>query len=327
MEIVYSDDLLKKYGYTKINPITSYDNPEIYEGQNNENIECPKEKDTKIIKKNNGVRIVSYNVHNFTTICTDDKLKRDIKKFMKLFKKIDADVIALQEVIPINKTPIYEEHYNYASFDYLIEEFKKNGYKYNIICNTMKDGLKTKEKKGYYFLGNAVFSKIEFTGKCYQLPMNRGFILCDFKKFKLVNIHGEYWSDDLLNHIIPDEFNKDLIKYQWNLVENILKDINDLIIVGDFNIPYKIWDNDIFKRIRYRDIKNRMRWIRNNFIDAHNTKYPIEKRITNLRQNIATDFIMIKNNSKINYKNPQIIKSNLSDHFPISIDLLIKDIQ
>lgn len=324
MEKILTEDELKKYGYTHIEKIPSYSNSKIYESQKNE-WKCPSGKIKKVKVKKGYIRLMTFNVHNFTTVCTNDKLKKDLKKFIKFFKDTKVDILLLQEFIPVAEKPIFTEHTEYPNFDYITNEFKKIGLKYNFICNVMRDGLKKSEPKGYYYLANAIFSKIPFEGECYQLPSNRGMIIAKFKKISIVNIHGEYWNDDLINYIIPEKYNKDLIKYQWNLIEEKLKNEKNLIIAGDFNLPYKIWDNPQFKRFRYRNIKERMHWIRTNFIDPFNI--PIEDRRTNLSQNLATDFIMIKKGTKVSHDNTIIYDSNLSDHLPLSIDLLLEDIQ
>lgn len=324
MEKILTEEEMKKYGYTHIEKIPSYSSSKIYEGEKEE-IVCPSGKIKKVKVDKGFIRVMTYNVHNFTTICTTDKLKKDLKKFIKFFKNADVDILLLQEVVPIAENPIYETHSEYPSLDYIKKEFNKIGMKHQLICNTMRDGLKKSESRGYYYLGNAIFSKIPFKGECYQLPMNRGLIIGNFGKATIVNIHGEYWNDDLLNYIIPDKYSRDLIKYQWDLIETKLKDIENIIIAGDFNLPYRVWDNPQFKRFRYKNIKERMRWIRTNFIDPFTV--PIEERNTNLSQNIATDYIMIGKRTKITYKNPIIYDSNLSDHLPLSIDLRLEDIQ
>ena len=326
MDKMLTENEIKKYGYSHIEKIPSYSNPKLYPSENK--INCPSGKIKKVKLEKGYIRLMTFNVHNFTTICTEDKLKKNIKKFIDFFKKTEVDILLLQEVVPISKRPIYELHEKYENFDYIKSEFNKIGMKYSIICNTMHDGLKINEPKGYYYLANAIFSKIQFEGECYQLPMNRGIIIAKFNKVTIVNVHGEYWNDDLINHIIPERYNKDLIKYQWDLIEEKLKGINNLIIAGDFNLPYKMWDNPQFKRFRYKNIKERMKWIRENFIDTFSEKYPIETRNTNLSQNLATDFIMISKKAKnIRYINPVIYESDLSDHLPLSIDLLKEDIQ
>lgn len=326
MDKILTEEEIKRYGYTHIEKIPSYSNPKLYDSENR--INCPSGKIKKVKIESGYIRLMTFNVHNFTTICTKDKLKKNVKKFIDFFKKMEVDILLLQEVVPISKTPIYEPHENYSNFDYIKSEFEKIGMRYSIICNNMRDGLKTNESKGYYYLANAIFSKIPFEGECYQLPMNRGIIIAKFNKVTIVNVHGEYWNDDLINYIIPERYNKDLIKYQWNLIEEKLKGINNLIIAGDFNFPYKTWDNPQFKRFRYKNIKERMNWIRENFIDTFSEKYPIETRNTNLSQNLATDFIMISKRAKnIRYINPMIYDSDLSDHLPLSIDLLKEDIQ
>jgi endonuclease/exonuclease/phosphatase family metal-dependent hydrolase len=326
MDKILSEEEIKKYGYTHIEKIPSYSEPKLYPSENK--INCPSGKIKKVKLEKGYIRLMSFNVHNFTSICTEDKLKKNIKKFIDFFKKTEVDILLLQEVVPISKTPVFEAHDTYPNFDYIKNEFNKIGMKYSKICNNMRDGLKLSESKGYYYLANAIFSKIPFDGECYQLPMNRGIIIAKFNNLTVVNVHGEYWNDDLINHIIPEKFNKDLIKYQWDLIEKKLKGIKNLIIAGDFNLPYKIWDSPQFYRLRYKNIKERMRWIRENFIDMLSERYPIENRNTNLSQNLATDFIMVsKEAKKIKYINPIIYDSNLSDHLPLSIDLPKEDIQ
>jgi endonuclease/exonuclease/phosphatase family metal-dependent hydrolase len=280
------------------------------------------------ITKHRSLRVFSFNVHNFITRCNsginpifDESINpffrsRNIDGYIELFDKLKADVICLQEVVPILKDPIEKdiEDYEYIrdnfNFEYLNSKMESLGYKYKVISSTLKGHFMEEENKNYYYLGNAIYSKLElFDTQIYQYNfMNRNFITTTInfnnKKIHIVNTHFEYYGD----------VNK-LILQSKLLIDKLkeLYDLNNIIMAGDFNI--NLYNKGIGRR--YKDWENKVRPIIENFNSTSSTSFK-----TNFNFNDTTDFILLSKKSVINKKFSLIIKSNLSDHFGVITDFL-----
>ena len=237
---------------------------------------------------------------------------RDIIKFIDLFKKSNADIICLQEVVPIitydiiNDIDDYEYIRNNFNFKYLNKLMYDIGYKYKIIASTQTAKA---ESETYYFLANAIYSKIKlYNSKIYNNNiLNRNYIVSNINYnnniITIINCHLEY------KNIIKN--NIDYTSTQFKLLENIIKSIpNSIIIAGDFNI--NLYHNKNLKH--YNNWENKVDFLKNNFI---NTNKDI---ITNFHQNDTTDYILLSNNSQIKYIYSKTINTYLSDHYPIITD-------
>jgi hypothetical protein len=99
--------------------IHSSDKPYLYEGESFYGKNCNIDKKTFILKKkNNTLRVLSFNVHNFISRCNQGispmfdtalnpfETPRDINRFINFFKEQEADVLCLQELVPIYKNHI-----------------------------------------------------------------------------------------------------------------------------------------------------------------------------------------------------------------------------
>ena len=286
------------------------------------------------LKSDNKLRIATFNVHNFISRCNQgiapifntninpfDKA-RDIHKFINLFKLINADILCLQEVVPVIEEDIVDDIKDFTyirknfNFSYLNKLMKNIGYNYSIIGSTQKGNFYNSENKNYYYLANTIYSKIkidsyEILGFTY---LNRNIIKCTInfnnKNIDIINTHLEYFND--YNPIIKS--NKQIVQ-QFIDFNNYIKNItnDNIIICGDLNINiYKESHN-----IRYKDWDLKTNFLRKNFIN-NNKSFTF----TNFTQNDITDFIIHKNNSNLKSDNTQTITTNISDHYLIFSDFM-----
>jgi endonuclease/exonuclease/phosphatase family metal-dependent hydrolase len=341
---VYPDqkDMIKM-GYAPNITIYSSDKPYLYPGENFEAIAsslfCNKEiKEMK--DKRNVLRVASFNLHNFISRCNQgiaplfgtalnpfDK-PRDINKFIDLFKSIDADVLCLQELVPITKEDIKEDikdlnyirkHFN---FEYLNEVMKSIGYEYKIISSTQQGNFYDGEQRDYYYLANGIYSKIkledeEVFGFKY---LNRNIITCTVKynnkKIRIFNTHLEYFdtknSTLIRMNIMEDQITKHYNDL-YNLVDSYRIDNPNIIICGDLNLNF-------FKKgegFRYKNWESRTKLFRDNFVNSNRTMLT-----TNFSQNDQTDIIMYDKFATVKCIYSFTVFTNISDHYMIFADFI-----
>lgn len=347
-------------GYKKIGNILSYYKPYLYKGEawkNYKNKYCIEEK-FNIKKDKNNIRIVTFNVHNWTKRCnmaknveknTSNKIARNINIFIEKFKTINADILCLQEVVPIFENIIDKNinDVNYIkknlNFKFLVKEMEKIGYKYNYITNTQHSYIPIPlDYDEYFILANGIFSKIPIKNtQGYKLPGNRTFIECmieiNGKDVLLYNTHIDYFPKLKVKELLDDSFKKvgpfdNITSLQIDLlilhIVNKMKVYNtcDVILCGDFNKPYVI-SNKLLKIYKYRTTKTNFRLLLNFFKDSYNICHKdIEthdpKRITNFSSELATDFIFISKYFSLDICNCEVIKTDISDHYPVMIDVI-----
>lgn len=336
-KIVYPSQVeLLKMGYSPNVIIYSSDKPYLYPGENFDfdivNYKCNKNSND-IKSKKNELRVCTFNLHNFISRCNQGiaplfgtvlnpfEKARDIKKFINLFSEINADVICLQELVPITKKEIdkdikdldyIQKNFNFEYFNELMETI---GYKYRLIGSTQQGKFYDTEQRDYYFLANGIYSKIKFEEtEIYGFKyLNRNILTATIKfNNKLVqiyNTHLEYFSttnQNLLNNQIDQQF-IDL----RNLIENT--DTPTKIVCGDFNI-------NLYNKLntfRYKNWENRTKYFRDNFINTNRTKIS-----TNFHVNDQTDMILINNNSKIRSVYSHVNFTNISDHYLYFVDFV-----
>ena len=288
-------------------------------------------KTNNIIKaKEDKIRVMTFNIHNMITRCNQGispifgnnlnpfQKSRDIKRFIEFFEKINADILCLQEVVPINKDidkdiKDYEFIRNNFNFEYFNELMASIGYKYKIISSTMNGYFLKDEHRNYYFLGNAIYSKYPINNsQIYQYSfLNRNFITTTIrynnKQFHIVNIHWEYFRDD----------NYKLL-YQTELLINKLKELYDLkniILCGDFNINL----------LKKRNGKRYIDWEkRTHFIKPDGPFYSAFKpsKATNFSQGDTTDYILVSKRNILKCVYSNIIETNISDHYAVYGDFV-----
>jgi endonuclease/exonuclease/phosphatase family metal-dependent hydrolase len=302
---------LIKMGYNPQIQLYSEFKPYLYEGEDIFDIKlCEDEPLNK--QKYNNLRIMTFNVHNFVTRCNQgiapifgDRLNpydipQDINRFIELFKKVNADIICMQEVVPIKD-----------NYEYLNKKMAEIGYKYKIISSCLQGYFYENENKDYYMLGNAIYSKIELTNsEIYQYTfLNRNFITTSIKyknkTINIVNCHWEYFDDKTDKLIKQAEVFKEVLEQKY-------KDLHNVIICGDFNL-------NLYRKnfgIRYNNYDIKTKFIKDNF-NMLNKMIP-----TNFSQEDVTDFILLSKNSDLKQVFTYTIKTSISDHYPVIADIM-----
>lgn len=336
------DDSMKKYvypsqveiiknGYEPNITIYSSDKPYLYPGEdfsfNAVNKSC-KNKEFKIKPKNKGLRIASFNLHNFISRCNQGiaplfgtalnpfEKPRDINKFINLFKQVNADIYCFQELVPVTEQNIEKDitdleyirnNFNFEYFNKLMENI---GYKYRVIGSTQNGKFYDSENRSYYYLANGIYSKIKLNNpEVYSFKyLNRNVVTAEVvfnnKNIRIFNIHLEYYEKN--NNYIIQQF-IDLQK----LVDSFQN--KNSIICGDFNI-------NIFNKnngFRVKNWEEKTEYIRNNYNNAQKFYLP-----TNFSQNDQTDFIIFLKKSNLRTVYSFVVPTNISDHYMILSDFL-----
>jgi endonuclease/exonuclease/phosphatase family metal-dependent hydrolase len=332
------DELIKN-GFVPNTIIYSDNKPFLYPGENFKRSSIikyctSKNSDPINIKNNTKFSIMTFNVHNFISRCNHgagplfDSINpyekaRDIQKFIDLFKLYSPTILCLQEIVPILNKEIKKDinDYDYIrenfNFHYLNKLMKEIGYEYKVIANSKKGNLLKDEDNSYYFLANAIYSKIPI--KKYYINqfsfIDRNFIhiIVNYQNinYDIITCHFEYFNTISLNH--PDI--KDIITLQFKLFNEYLDKIknNNTIICGDFNI--NLYQKQIGRR--YNNYIERTKYIQDNYTPLNYIKIH-----TNFSQFTVTDYILLNKKSKLKLIYNKIIQTNLSDHYPIICYLL-----
>ena len=240
---------------------------------------------------------------------------RDVMRFIDFFKKMNADILCLQELVPIINKKIKKDitDFDYIrdnfNFLYLNEMMNMIGYTYHIIGPTQQGHIIDKESNSYYYLANGIYSKYKFEKSIiysYNF-INRNSIIAKIKwNGKNINIYCNHW-EYIIQHVSPSSNETCLLVKQSNVFANILNNNNyNTILCGDFNI-------NIFHKkegVRYNKWEEKTKYLRENFISTNKSQIA-----TNFSQLEQTDFIMLskKNNMRVVYST--IIKTDISDHY------------
>jgi endonuclease/exonuclease/phosphatase family metal-dependent hydrolase len=285
---------------------------------NNKNIIIIPQKNTNI------KRICSYNVHNWVTLYSKYTPKRNIQNFLKFFENINADILCLQEIVPIidkkiKKNIMYSDIKHEYNFKYLVSEMKKIGYEYSAISNSIIDHQYSVSNKkiDYYVLGNAVFSKTKFEKEIYHLPDNRSAIVSFFKEkdysYIVINTHLEFSNKHKDETKLMEKYGNSMIKRIQ--VNAVLKLINLMITKYKTDNVFLVGDlNSILHQYPLSLLKKKFH------------EYKLINPLTNLSCKTVTDYILLNKKSKKNiyvfdYRNLYI---PLSDHLPIYMDFIYK---
>lgn len=284
----------------------------------------------KDIKVDNKFSVMSFNVHNFISRCNMGNVNfkesinpynkpRNIKRFKELFKKYNPTIICLQEVVPILNKSIEENITDYDiirkefNFEYLNKLMSDIGYKYKVIANTKNGGRMKNEEPNYFFLANAIYSKIPIIKhNIVQFSfIDRNFIdiVVKYKdrNINIINLHFEFFNDKSINYPEID----DIVLKQFEILSDYIDNNNrNTIICGDFNINLfnKLENNKRYKENYQKKVNIITKYFKNT------SKINLT---TNFIQNTTTDYILINKIAKIRPFFTQVIKSNLSDHYPI----------
>jgi len=277
---------------------------------NNSEIYVPKLED-------NITRIASYNVHDFVTIFKNYEKKRNINNFIQFFRALNADILCLQEIVPIIDKNISKnikvtslDTYNYK---FLNQKMKEIGYQYSALVNNIAGESYFLEKKDYYVIGNGIFSKIPFEKEIFYLTGNRTAILALFNtkdmKYIVINTHIEYSN--------PKIFNTEKLKKNTGFEDIRLLQVQQILEICDYATE-KYKTKNIFLSGDFNDNfkSKRLSKIFNTFVSLKMNKN------TNIYGKKTTDFIcpsknILKNIFIFNY---DAIFAPLSDHLPIFLD-------
>lgn len=331
-------------GYSPHVKIYSSDKPYLYPGENFEkhsvekfcNVTDPEIKPK--FQSGKTLRVASFNLHNFISRCNQGlaplfgtalnpfENPRDIKRFIDLFKKVDADILCLQEFVPITNEIISEDitdlkkirsDFNFMYFNKLMEEL---GYVYKVIGSTQQGKFYDIESRDYYFLANGIYSKIkledeEVYGYKY---LNRNIIKATVtfnrKRIDIYNVHMEYYITS--NMILKNMgINTDQVTQSFIDMSELLKgSLDDVVVCGDFNIDlYK--NKQGFDARRYDNWEKKTKYIRDTFDSTNRTVIP-----TNFSQNEKTDFILLKKNSNIKSVYSYTVFTDISNHYMVFSD-------
>jgi len=268
----------------------------------------------------NTTRIASYNVHDFVTIFKNYEKKRNIDNFIKFFSALNADILCLQEIVPIIDKNINKnikvsslDSYNYK---FLTQKMKEIGYQYSALLNNIIGESYFLEKKNYYVLGNGIFSKIPFEKEIFNLTGNRSAILAFFKtkdiNYIVINTHIEYAN--------PRIFDTEKLKKNTGFEDIRLLQVQQILEICNYAIE-KYKTENIFLSGDFNDnhFSKRLSEIFNKFVSLKMHKN------TNIFSKNTTDFICPSKNTLKNIFifNYDAIYAPLSDHLPIFLDFCL----
>ena len=322
--------------YTSISSILADNKPYAYKGEDwiDNQYLCNREPKEIYSKNENKLRVLSFNVHSFISRCNQgiqpvffnnlNMFGRNVNHFLNLFETINADIVCLQEFVPISDTEINNDINNYdiiqkINFEYINNKMKKLGYSYSCIANANQGKFSINEPRSYFLLCNAIYSKLPILEeKIFQLFINRNIIGIKInhnnKDIWILNTHCAYFNENTPESV---ELKKDMIVLQFETIKYIIenefinKSYKNLIFCGDFIINF-FKKNNNYRYKNYYIIKNLM-------LDNFNNSF---KSIltTNFSQNDQTDFILINKNAQIYPRYSLVVYSTISDHFPIFTD-------
>nr|QBK89454.1 MAG: endonuclease/exonuclease/phosphatase family protein [Mimivirus LCMiAC02] len=332
--IYENDSLMKKISIKKkYQPYPKYTDPKLYpsEGYNIKNA-CYTD---TISKKNDQVRLLLFNVHNFVKQCDNkDEIKRDFNHVYNFISDKEIDYLLLTEMAPIKKE---KDAINKGNFEPFINKIKNIELNHNFMARThyIPDSIPY-----YFFLVNGIFSKNKLVDiNTYNIGSNRILMEC---KIYIHNIPILLY----LAHV-EDKYDKNKINYDENIgniidiIKNKIKEykIENVILCGDMNFPIYEYDtNEKNRKIFLEDETNRNIFKHayqmypvnkiNPLKDLNNyLKYiePINKNQTtftgfNKRLIIDHFFVSLSLLNKFSISS-KIIKSDVSDHYPVLLEI------
>lgn len=290
------DDIIDEYPilhYDNIDKLPKFDTDMAYIGEKlagDKSIFCM---DEKINYNKNGINIISFNVHNFVKICFP--YGRDIKHFENFIKSVKFnDIICLQECsLLYDEYPDTIDKLRKGSFNKLYDIMNDHGYEYSVMTN---------QNYGHneYLLCNAIFSKIKIKSNIsFGLIGNRCIQKITLENgLDIFNTHLEY-SANLSNY----KYKMPNIDAQINQIYSLIKFSSKFILCGDFN--HDIRNNNKFKSLI-------------NYVNIASP--PSDTYYTGFNRSSVIDFICVSKNIK--YSDSKVLKTNISDHYPITVNIL-----
>lgn len=254
--------------------------------------------------------IYSYNING---------IRSAIKKnFINWIINNNIDILCLQE-IKTNK------------FNIDINFLYTSGFKYNYFYSAKKKGY-----SGLAILSKQKAKNIKMGIGIKDIDTEGRIMLAEFNHFSILNIYIPSGSN-----IYRINFKMQFCYYISKYVEKLIKNIKNLIILGDYNICHKNIDiHNSYKNYNFSGcLSFERKWLnlfikKNNMLDSFrmfNQKPNYytwwNSRFTQTKKNNKgwrIDYIIIHQSLKNNIKNAGInFNANYSDHCPIWIDIVL----
>ena len=280
-------------------------------------------------KKDNIVRIMSFNVYLWMNAIHQYNFDNQVEVIVKL----NPDVFILQEAV-IDTSLLDDDHH--------ITRFVDLGYSHYIYSN---DTLLDKNSNSSHFpngsncsnipnmsYGNILFSKIPFINhRIINTSIdndndNDEQYSCLYVELEN-NIH--IFGTHLEVHDYTDSSRIQQLEKIYQVINTI--DSPNIILLGDLNLLYQPqltqiqWNYQV-SQDKSRNIlthSNAYKTIINNqFIDSFDYLQKIPPPISCCYDR-RVDYIFIKNNFSHMCDNTQIVNTNVSDHLPIYLDLIL----
>ena len=266
-------------------------------------------------KKNNIFRIMSFNIYQWMNAIEQPNFDNQLDTIIKL----NPDVFILQEVL-INNSLLDNDPY--------ITRFIRLGYPHYIYS---VDTLLDNNSNMAY--GNILFSKIPFIN--HQIINTNTNTNTNNENYSCLyvelsnNIH--IFGTHLEVYDSTDNSRIQQLEKIYQIINTI--DSPNIILLGDLNLLYQPqltqiqWDYQVSHDKRRNIITSSKAYktiINNNFIDSFDYLNLSPPPISSCYDR-RVDYIFIKNNFSYQCTNTQIVHTNVSDHLPIYLDLIINN--
>ena len=254
------------------------------------------------------MKIISWNVNGLKSVINNN--------FIELIKKLNADVICLQETKISKKQSIDVEGY-YTYYNYC----KKAGYSGVAIL--------TKEEPIKLLTGMEIENE---EGENENIDIESRVIAIEYSEFYVVSVYVPH-PQGIGRQEFRQNFDEEFIEY----IEK-LQNKKDVIICGDFNICHKMIDVCDFEHHKFLDNftdeeKASFEELLNvGFIDTYRYMHPQMREFTYWKHNDCRDkkekgwrldYILVSEYLKKNIMEANILKDiRGSDHCPV--ELIIK---
>jgi endonuclease/exonuclease/phosphatase family metal-dependent hydrolase len=322
------------HNWTRIIPFKNYHNIHIDDTQPAKNI-------SDIVLHGTSV-ITSVNPLQFSDSIPNENLQyRNIKPFMQLFNKMNADILLLQEITPQHNRydevkkeylPDFpQEPFNgydaftdgTYNFNLINQEMEKLGYKHKFISNTLFRRLKAPhEPSGFYWIGNAIYSKLPFLdSEAYKLDYNRTCIFVvieyNYNRYIIATLHLSINNEAPVGvgHRNKHSYVQQLESATGLLIKYMLKhNIYNVILGGDFNHISSVERDNLYNSILIRQYaKGFMIDLMNRFNERHFTGFNLKNIIDRF---LISPEIVYDHDYDVGY-----FKSLCSDHYPIFLHI------